>query len=170
MTIRDDSYSSTSEILAFTRHLLDGATTFGTTTRPRLAEIERFINRSSALLNVSLMAAGFITPISHTTGKLICDEWVTEQAVAYVELTQRGAGSDDSPNARYKTFFGLSARAKEFALENAHGFKHYGIPVAHRDSDGLIYTGLTAQALREDPQDTSVEQPSFTRKKFDNGA
>jgi hypothetical protein len=168
MAIRADSYSSTTEVKAYTRHLLDGQQTFNAITRPSVTELEKFIDRSSALLNVSLMAAGFVTPITHSTGRLICDEWVTEQAVAYVELTQRGAGSDDTPNARYKTFFGLSARAKEFALENAHGFKHYGIPMKHHDSDGLIFTGQTAQSLREDPIDTSMEQPEFTRKQFDN--
>ena len=32
MTIRADSYSTTSEVKAFTRHLLDGQSTFNSTT------------------------------------------------------------------------------------------------------------------------------------------
>jgi hypothetical protein len=34
-------------------------------------------------------------------------------------------------------------------------------------SDGLQFTGLTAQPDRADPQDTNLEQPFFKRGQFD---
>jgi len=59
MAIRADSFSSTSEVKAFTRHLLDGQSAFNSTTRPTATELEKFIDRASGVLNVAIARAGF---------------------------------------------------------------------------------------------------------------
>src|SRR3990167_4310940 len=139
MSIRSDSYSSTSEVKTFVRHLLNsnstGYTTFNSTTRPTLAEVEKFIDRVSGVLNGAIWRAGF-SPTNiqaNSTAKLICDDFVTMQSVAQIELTQRGEGFGSEENNRFGAF-----------------------------------RGLDVQADRTDPDDSSLEQPAFKRRQFDN--
>lgn len=168
MTIRTDSYSSTSEVKAFTAHLLDGQSAFNSTTRPTSAQVEKFIDRASGVLNVALSSAGFTIPVSNSTGKLACDDWVTQQATVYVELTQRGVGYSDAEGSRVTSFSNLAKRAKEFVDENRLGFIRLGIPQGHKLSEGLAFTGMDAPAYRDDPIDSTIVQPKFTRNSFDD--
>jgi hypothetical protein len=168
MTIRADSYGSAAEVIAFTKHLLDGQSTFNSTTRPTGDEVEKFIDRASSYLNVSLSTAGLQSPVTNSTAKLICDDWVVQLASEYVELTQRGVGYNQEEGARYSLFSNLRKKADEFVGENRLGLARLGVTVTHELSEGLSFTGLTAQADRTDPTDTSKEQPFFSRKQFDN--
>ena len=170
MTIRSDSFSSAAEVTAFTRHLLDGQSSFNSTTSPTVTELEKFIDRASGLVNVALSKAGF-TPSSiynNSTAKLACDDWVTNYAARYVELTQRGTGYSENEGGRLPAF--EIGSADEFVKDNMLGFIQLGVSQNTRLSDGLSFTGLTAQADRTDPDDTSLEQPLFKRNQFDNGA
>jgi len=169
MTIRADSYSSAEEVTAVTRHLLDGAESFNSGTRPTLAELEKFIDRSSGVLNMALLGAGF-TPaavIANSTAKLAGDEWVTVHAAQWAEVTQRGAGWSDEQNQR----LGQQAMMKdaaEYVAMIKPGLKEAGITTGKPSYEGLTFTGLTAQEDRADPDNSSLEQPSFTREQWDN--
>ena len=167
MTIRSDSYSSAAEVMALTRHLLDGATAFNSTTRPTGTEVDKFIDRVSGALNVSLSKAGLSTPVTNTTAKLLCDDWVTARSVELVELTQRGEGFSGEAGSRTGAFKGLHAQADEFADANALGFKRLGVGVDHPTHEGLAFTGLTAHSDRADPGDDTKTQPAFRRGLFD---
>lgn len=169
MAIRSDSFSSVSEVVSYTRHLLDGYTTFNTTTRPKLADVEKFIDRASGVLNVAIASRGFrpSSVYTNTTAKLACDDWVTQKAVKYTELTQRGTGYNADEGSRTAAF-SMEKSAAEFVSANALGFVYLGISQAYKVSDGLAFTALDAQDQRDDPDDTSKEQPLFSRKAFDN--
>jgi hypothetical protein len=169
MAIRSDSFSSVDEVKSFTRHLLDGHATFDTTTHPTLTEVEKFIDRASALLNTALSNNGF-TPSAvygNAVAKLACDDWVTMKAVKYTELTQRGTGWNADEGSRTAAF-SLPENADEFVEMMFAGFVNMGIDPAHPMSDGLAFTGLTVQSARTDPSDSSKEQPLFSRRNFDN--
>lgn len=168
MTIRADSYSSTSEVKAYTMHLLDGQISFNSTTRPTGTQLEKFIDRASGLLNVALRGEGLTVPITNSTAKLACDDWVTNQSAAYVELTQRGAGFDGTENTRPGSFLNLNESAQEFALMMAPGFRRLGVTQSEKMSDGLQFTGLDAKDQRDDPDDSSLRQPFFERGAFNN--
>lgn len=161
-------YSSVIEVRALTRHLLGGQSTFNSTTRPTLTDVQTFLTRAGGLLNIALAGRGFSVPITNSTAKLACDDWVTAQAVEYVELTQRGTGYSDAEGSRTRVFAGLHRRASDFAKENELGFKRVGAEVGHRKSEGLGFSGQTLQADRADPDDTGLEQPKFTRGLFDH--
>ena len=169
MTIRSDSYSSTAEVTAVTRHLLDGESGFNSITRPTITELEKFIDRSSGVLNMAFLGAGF-TPadiIANSTAKLSGDEWVTVHAAQWAEITQRGAGWSDEQNQR----LGQQAMMKdaaEYVAMVMPGLKEAGITTGKPSYQGLTFTGLTAQKDRVDPDDTSITQPSFTREQWDN--
>ena len=167
MAIRSDSFSSTSEVKAFTRHLLNGQSSFNTTTRPSAVELEKFIDRASGMLNIALSQAGF-TPSSiyaNSTAKLTCDDWVTNKAARYVELTQRGTGYSEADGSRLKGF--EIDDAKAFVEMYKLGFINLGVGQSTKLSDGLSFTGLTAYADRSDKDDSSLEQPFATRHKWD---
>lgn len=169
MTLREDSFSSTGEVIAFTRHLLDGESAFNSTTRPSGDELEKFIDRASGVLNVAIATKGF-TPasvIANTTAKLLCDDWVTQKAVKYVELTQRGTGYSAEEGSRTKAF-DMTKSAQEFVKANALGFIRLGVTQSQKMSDGLAFTGEDAQSERTDPDDSSMAQPFAKRGQFDN--
>lgn len=162
------TYSSTDEVRAFTRHLLAGETTFNSTTRPTATELRKFIERASNVLNLALSGEGLAIPISQQVAKSACDDWVTQRAAAYVELTQRGVGFADEEGTRVGRFLsGMGSDARAFASENRLGFVRLGVTVDHNLADGLSFTGLDAQADRLDPSDSSLAQPSFSRGLFD---
>ena len=168
MAIRSDSYSSTGEVKAYTMHLLDGQSAFNSTTRPTSTQLEKFIDRASGLLNVALRGCGLTVPITNTTAKLACDDWVTNQSAAYVELTQRGAGFDGTENTRPGSFLNLNKSAQEFASAMCPGFRRLGVTQSDKISDGLQFTALDARDERSDPDDSALRQPFFERGKWDD--
>lgn len=168
MAIRGDSYGSTTEVKAFTRYLLDGQSAFNSTTTPTATEVEKFIDRASGILNLALRKRGFAVPITNSTAKLSCDDWVVDKAVQYVELTQRGAGFSAEEGTRVGGFAAMQKDAAEFAMGNELGFKRLGVTVSEASSQALTFTGLTVQKDRTDPDDNTLEQPVFRRRQFED--
>lgn len=170
MTLRDDSYGSVEEVRALTRHLLDGNLDFDDTTVPTLDDVERFIDRASAVLNVALAGQGFAVPVTVDAPVLACADWVVMHAAKMVELTQQGDGLTSpavGPNNRAAYIASLSSKAKEFAADNARAFRQMGVTVTTSSSEGLVYTGLDAHAYRADPGNARREQPKFRRGMFE---
>ena len=167
MALRDDSYGTVAEVLAFTTHLLDGkGATFNSTTQPPLTQVEKFIDRSSSYVNIALNTHGFTTPVTNSTAVLMLDDWVVGQAAMFTELTKRGAGFNDDEGSRTSSFKSLGAAAMKFVDDNALGLKRLGVTVGHSLSDGLAFTALDDQDERADPDDSTLEQPMFTRGLF----
>lgn len=170
MEIRGDSYSSVNEVTAFTRYLLQGQTAFNSTTLPTLTEVEKFIDRASAHINVALSKAG-LSPsglYANSTAKILMDDWVTQRASEYVEFTQRGVGFNDAENERWTGFRNMAKAAANYVKDVELGLKRLGVTVDNPTSQGLTFTGLTAQANRADPENTSYAQPFFSRNQFNN--
>lgn len=168
MALRGDSYGTVAEVLAFTRHLMDGETTFNSTTRPTLTETEKFIDRVSGVLNSAIEQAGLTSPITNSTAKLACDQWVVAQAVNLVEFTSLGVGFNSEDGQRTMTLSGLNKSAAMFVQDNALGWKRLGVGVGAPTHQGLTFTGLDVYSERVDPDDTTREQPKFRRGQFDN--
>jgi hypothetical protein len=165
MAIRADSFSSVDEVRGFTRHLLDGHSTFDAGTRPTITEIEKFIDRASALINVSIAAAGFAPSAiyGNAVTKLACDDWVTQQAVKYVHYAQRNTGIFSDKD---ETF--TMGNAQEFVAMLALGFANLGISQNNSMGEAIIFTGMLEQSQRADPDDSTKEQPLFSRHSWDN--
>ena len=170
MAIRSDSYSSTSEVVAVTRHLLDGQSTLNTTTRPKLVEVEKFIDRASGVLNICLSNAGYrpVAIYTNSTAKLACDDFVTAKAAEWAELTRRGAGYSDQEGSRTASFKSIYQSASKFVEEMGLGFVRLGITQTFKMSDGLAFTAMGEQSGRADRGDNSLEQPFAERHQWDN--
>jgi len=168
MAIRSDSYGSTDEVRAYTRHLLDGAVDFSASTRPTLTEVEKFIDRASGILNSCILGAGFAPAniAANSTAKLPCDDWVVTRAARMTELTQRGTGYDGSEGSRLAGFDTMTKDACNFVDAMSEGWKQLGITVSKATSEGLAFTALDEHSQRSDPDDTTREQPAFRRRQF----
>lgn len=165
MAIRADSFASVNEVTAFTRHLLAGVSAYNSTTRPTVTEVEKFIDRASGVLNVALAQIGFspVNVYNNSTAKLACDDYVAQEAAKQVEMTQRGVGYSSQEGSRVSAFNMKRKSAAEFVQENKLGFIRLGIAQNYKASDGLLFTGLEAQDIRTDTDDSALEQPKFKR-------
>jgi len=170
MALSGSSYSSVADVLAWSRPFIEGETTFNSTTRPTLTEVESFIDDASSLLNTALAGGGFSsTNIKlNSTATKSCDIWVRGKAVSFVENVHavQGFGAEDESNVN--VLLSMPSDAQKFVKANALAFKRLNVTVTDASSDGLTFTGQTLRADRADPDDTSLEQPTFTRKQFDN--
>lgn len=170
MAIRADSYSSIAEVEVFNVHLLDGQGGYNSTTRPTLVQVEKFIDRTSGVLNAALARWGLTVPIANSTAKLVCDDWVTLKAAEYCELTGPSTGAfSPTDETRAGVDKSLAGQASLFAQNNARAFRAHGVTAtsAHPGA-GLKFTGETVYADRADPEDASLRQPRFTRGMFEN--
>lgn len=167
MAISANSYSSVSEVVALTRHMLDGPSTFDEATRPSLSEVEKFIDQISAELNDAIRACGLAIPISATGPKLSCDLWVSVRAAAMVELTQRSTGFDGGEDSRYKALWDL-LNEDPFAWveKRCQSWSDQGVTMTTAASGALTYTALNSHDNRSDPNNTTREQPMFRRRQF----
>ena len=171
MALRSDSYSSTSEVRPYIRRILDDATGLNANTEPTVGEVETIIDRISGRLNVAIWKAG-IDPSDvrgNSTAKLDCDDYVTAQAVAHIELTRPGEGWGEQEGSRHGAFLGLvEMSAEEFVESRDLAWKRMGLTVADPASQGLAFTAMKKHSERSDPDNTTREQPKFRRGQFDN--
>lgn len=149
MTIGANSYGSVAEVEALTgRYTFEGS--YDNSTRPTLTQVEKFIDRVSALLNLLLAEAGYSIPITQADAALVCDEFVVEQAVQLCHGAN-GAGpfAPGSEQLRGRTAFEIISReAAEFVEKHAPGFAFLG---ATRERD-MTY-GLQATLTDTDGED-----------------
>lgn len=171
MTLRAGAYGSVAEVVPLTRYLLSGETTFTTQTIPTELEVEGFLSRASAVLDMALRNRGCKTPINTTnadsTAKIACDAWVVGHAAMMVEITHPGAGMSDEESTRAGSFQMLHKSAKEFANDMYMALKNNGATQLVKTSGGLKATNEDAVSLRSDPTDTTKSQAKFTMNKFE---
>lgn len=170
MALRTDSYSAVADIVPFTRDLLEGESSFNSTTIPTATEVESLIDEISGVLNVSLRKAGFAPSdiTANSTTKLSCDSWTRGVAVQYVEITHAGVGFGGGEDGRVGFLDNIYQTADDFVQMAMLGFKREGISVSNQAHDGLTFTATTKHANRADPDNTSLEQPKIRRGMFDN--
>lgn len=168
MSLSANSYSSVAEVVALTRHLLDGQPSYNLSTRPTLPEVEKIIDQTSAELNLALAAQGFSVPLTNATAVLACGSWVAKQAARTIEQTQRSAGwTGDEAGPQAGTPGSSMAAAEAFAKSIARSLHALDVPASRSAGAGLAFTGMDAQVYRDDPADPTMEQPMFKRRLFD---
>lgn len=163
MAIGANSYGSVAEVQALTGRYTN-AGSYDATTRPTLTQVEKFIDRVSAMLNLLLAEEGFSIPISQADAKLVCDEFVVEQAVQLCHGAN-GAGpfAPGSETLRSRTAFEIISReASEFVTQHAPGFEFLGATRARNLTYGL-------QATLTDTSGDDLEK-MFTREDWPEDA
>ena len=162
------SYSSVDEIVPYCRMFLDGEASFSDSTAPTKDEVEDVIDRLCGVLDLALQREGITAPITNTTAKYACDDWVTRYAVNEVKRMAPGLGYNDQNQNTMTSYKSLMDSAMQFAKNNRLAFIEVGVTTSRAMSEGLAFTGQDAQSQRSDPDDSSLAQPMFERQQFDN--
>jgi hypothetical protein len=168
MAVDEHSYGSIDEVAALTRVYLGGESTYNSTTRPTLDEVEAMVDRASGVLNVALANAGFGIPVAQADAKKACAEWVVGKVATLIELAQPAQPRDGRPNRRASAFNALHAEAADWVAEYAVGFANLGVSRTQPEGQAISFTGETAQSDRPDGSNSGLEQPKFTRGQFDS--
>ena len=161
-------YSSMAEVMPYCRMYLNGEVTFNGDTVPTDVEVEAVIGRMCGVLNMALQREGVAIPITNTTAKLTCDDWVTRFSVNKIKRMSPGVGYSDENQDTMGSYKGLIDSAMQFAKDNQLAFIDLGISQTHKASDGLAFTGQDVQSDRSDRDDSSLEQPIFECGLFNN--
>lgn len=137
MAIGDNSYGSVAEVETLVgRYTADGV--FSTATRPTATQVEKFIDRVSAVVNVLLAEAGFAIPVSQADAKLALDDFVVEQAALLCHAAN-GAGpyAPGSESLRGSPMKVVLREAEAFIGEHAVGLEFLGATRDRASTYGL---------------------------------
>lgn len=163
MAIGDNSYGTVAEVGVLTPlYATATGTTYDATTRPTITQVEAFIDRVSAIVNVLLAEAGFDVPVTQADAKLALDEFVVMQAAHLAEFAN-GAGPfvAGGDQMRYSTPTRVIMRDAElFISKHAAGFEKLGATRTYSMADGL-------ECRRVDDAGDDIE-PVFQRKMMGN--
>src|SRR5262245_7437882 len=139
MAISPNAYGSIDEVAGLVgRYTNDGE--FDDTTNPKLAQVEKFINRVSAIVNTLLAEEGFVIPISATEPKLVMDEFVIAQVCQLCDAAN-GAGGFAPGNEEFRhghtPFQIITGEAASFIGKHANGLEALGAARNKSQLDGL---------------------------------
>lgn len=140
MALGGNSYGTVDEVGALTPlYATASGTTYDAATRPTLTQVEKFLDRVSAIVNVLLAEAGFAIPVSQADAKLALDEFVIAQAVELCHAAN-GAGpyAPGSEEMRYGSpFRTITKEAASFISDHADGLEALGATRARGITEGL---------------------------------
>ena len=166
MGIGANSYGSVAEVEALVPYYATATgNTFSTSTRPTLAQVEKFIDRVSGILNIILTNEGFSIPVSQATAKLALDDFVVTWTVAYTHSANRaGPFSPEKREVRGElSFRAIMDEAKSFVKEFSRGLEWLGVTRTHRRGEGLYAGGISVTGKDTFEDDTDRVLPAFTR-------
>lgn len=161
MAVGDNSYGSIGEIEALIgRYTDEGALTAAT--RPARAQVERFIDRVSAIVNVALAQAGFAVPVSQEDAVSALADFVVDQAVQLC-YAANGAGPY-APGAKQlrgrRPRAAILQEAFDFVADFASGLQALGATRTR-----MLTNGLDCRTQDESGQDLV---PFFHREMIDH--
>lgn len=162
MSLSANSYGTVNEVETLVRHLAGDA--FGSSSTPKLVEVETIIERMSGVLNTALAAVGFAVPVDNANAALACDEWVIKWTMRELRFAYPHLGIGESEDLPEGDVF---TAARDFVVMNQQAFINLGATVGTATSQGLSFTGLLKHSERSDPDNDSYEQPMFRRNQFD---
>jgi hypothetical protein len=162
VAIGASSYGSVAEVAALVGRYTEMGS-FSSSTRPTTLQVEKFIDRISAVVNVLLAEQGFVIPVSAASPKLAVDEFVVAQVVQLAHGAN-GAGPF-APGAEElrdgRTPFQIILKdAAAFFDKHADGLEALGA------TRSLTHTnGLACRTVDDSGEDI---HPIFQRKQFAN--
>lgn len=145
--ILDSSYGTVADVeMLVPRYTQNGV--FTETTRPKVAHVETFINRISAIVNIMLAEQGFKVPVTEQNSQLAVTDFVVN-AVADMCMWVNSAGRfvTEKRLIGQQPLTIITAEAEDFLKRNAVGFEMSG---AQRDRSltyGLDYKTPPDEAM-----------------------
>ena len=162
MTVGANSYGSAAGVASYVPRYANNSATFDdTTTRPKLAQVESFINQISSLVNTILASNGFHIPVSQADVVSAITIFV-EQEVAAISEGINGSGrfgpTTKTPNkSRFQI---IMEDISAFILEHADGFENLGAQRDQPSGTEILTRGVDAAGKES--------YPIFQREAFGN--
>jgi len=120
MPLDGNSYGSVVGVAAYVKRLANNASTFDTTTRPTITEVEAFLDQSSDTLNGWLARSGYVIPVTQADAVNVLSRYANLGAAGHVELSQRAGGYDaEDENRRENKFLDLFKLAEAYIESGA---------------------------------------------------
>ncbi len=159
MAIGANSYGSTAEVAALTRRFADASTGLYTTgTNPTLAQVEKYIDRVSGVLNVLLSEEGFAIPVSQADAKLALDQFVVAQVSDLCNYANSAGRFFDNQSIKTGPFSAIMKEAEDFISKHAEGLANLDATRSRTGVEGLGW-------WETDDAGDEIE-PAFSRKQF----
>lgn len=162
MSTYDNSYSLPSDVAALVPRYTDTTTrVFDTNTRPTLSQVESYIDRISAVLNLYLAKNGFSIPVTQNDAQMACAQIVIESVVDLCHAANSaGRFYTDRELRGQSPLRILRNELSEWVDENAAGFEEIGVTRATSNVGQIGYRGT---------DETSDDiHPIFQRKGYGN--
>jgi len=161
VTVGANSYGTAAGVASYVPRYANGSATFDGTTRPKLTQIESFIDQISSLVNAILASNGFHTPITQADVKLAITIFVEQEVAAIAEgINGSGRFGPTTKTPNKSRFQIIMEDISAFILEHADGFENLG---AERDQP----TGM--EILTRGVDAAGKESfPIFQREAFGN--
>jgi hypothetical protein len=120
VTLDANTYGTVVGVTAYVRRLANSNSTFDTTTRPTLVEVEAFLDQCSDVLNGWLARAGYVIPVTHADAARVLARYANLGAAGHVELSQRPGGYDaEDENRRENKFLDMFMLAESYIESGA---------------------------------------------------
>lgn len=155
MALGANSYGTVAEVQALApQYTTEGV--FTGFSRPTLTQVEKFLDRVSAVVNLLLAEQGFSIPITQADCVLVLDEFVVQQSVDLVDAVNRsGRFFSEKVGARNRGEL-IREDAESFIEDHSLGFELLGADRDYSLTHGLDYTA-------QDDAGKTIE-PIFDRK------
>jgi hypothetical protein len=158
VSLAANSYGTVAEVQALTPRYQ----TYSTTTRPTLAQVEKWIDNASATLNVILAGAGFQIPITQADAKAACGQIVVE-AVTDLCHAANSAGRFYTERALERGVSPMKVlrqEMKDWVEDQAEGLELLGATRTRASTAGILF--------RDGDESGNATAPIFQRSGFGN--
>lgn len=161
MTTGANSYGSAAGVASYVPRYANGSATFDTNTRPKLPQVDSFIDQISSLVNTILASNGFAIPITQADAISAITIFIEQEVAAIAEgINGSGRFGPTTKTPSRSRFQIIMEDISAFILEHADGFENLG---AQRDQP----TGTEILTRTVDPAGQE-SYPIFQRGAFGN--
>jgi hypothetical protein len=154
-----NSYGEAADVAAMTRRFTVSGS-FTTATNPTLAQVETWIDRVSATLNILLAEQGFAIPIVQADCEDALELFVTTEVADLANYANSAGRFWNNQQFTSGPWRAISKEAADFIGAHAEGFEQLGATRSRTGLDGLDYRAT-------DDSGDDIE-PMFSRKQFGN--
>ncbi len=161
MTVNVNSYGSASGVAAYVPRYANNSATFDDNTRPKLAQIESFIDQISSLVNAILASNGFHIPITQADAKSAVTIFIEQEVAAIAEgINGSGRFGPTTKTPSQSRFKIIMEDINAFILEHADGFANLGAARDQPTGMEILTRGVDAAGKES--------FPIFQREAFGN--
>ena len=152
MSVGPNSYGSAVGVASYVPRYANGDATFDPTTRPKLTQVETFIDQISSLVNAILSSNGFKIPITQADAKSAITIFIEQEVAAIAEGINGSGRFGPTTKTPSRSRFAIIMEAiNAFILEHADGFANLGAERDQPTGTEILTRGVDAAGKESFP-------------------